>query len=116
LGLVVLLTPSLFLGSSFLVLVVSIHQLASLDRKVWSHAAVAAAVDEQVAASFTSAIDRSLRALGVPLTFHCDPRCCLLDLTEVAGRQLNRRSTDVLFQPLDLPRARDRNDPRLLRQ
>lgn len=41
LGLVVLLTPSLFLGSSFLVLVVSIHQLASSDRKIWSHAAVA---------------------------------------------------------------------------
>ena len=40
LGLVVLLTPSLFLGSSFLVLVVSIHQLSSSDRKVWSHAAV----------------------------------------------------------------------------
>lgn len=41
LGLVVLLTPSLFLGSSFLVLVVSIHQLSSQDRKVWTHAAVA---------------------------------------------------------------------------
>jgi hypothetical protein len=41
LGIVVLLTPSLFLGSSFLVLVVSIHQLASPDRQVWSHAAVA---------------------------------------------------------------------------
>jgi hypothetical protein len=41
LGLVVLLTPSLFLGSSFLVLIVSIHQLSSPDRKVWSHAAVA---------------------------------------------------------------------------
>jgi len=40
-GLVVLLTPSLFLGSSFLVLVVSIHQLASPDRKISSHAAVA---------------------------------------------------------------------------
>jgi hypothetical protein len=41
LGIVVLLTPSLFLGSSFLVLVVSIHQLASPERKIWSHAAVA---------------------------------------------------------------------------
>jgi len=40
LGLVVLLTPSLFLGPSFLVLVVSIHQLSSPDRKIWSHAAV----------------------------------------------------------------------------
>ncbi len=41
LGLVVLLTPSLFLGSSFLVLVVSIHQVSCPDRRVWSHAAVA---------------------------------------------------------------------------
>jgi len=41
LGLVVLLTPSLFLGSSFLVLVVCIHQRAAPDRKVWSQAAVA---------------------------------------------------------------------------
>jgi hypothetical protein len=40
-GLVVLLTPSLFLGPSFLVLMVSIHELAAPDRKVWSHAAVA---------------------------------------------------------------------------
>jgi hypothetical protein len=40
LGIVVLLTPSLFLGSSFLVLVVSIHQLASPDKRIWSHAAV----------------------------------------------------------------------------
>ena len=44
LGLVVLLTPSLFLGSAFLVLVVSIHELSSPDRKVWSHVAVAFAV------------------------------------------------------------------------
>jgi hypothetical protein len=41
LGLVVLLTPSLFLGSAFLVLMVSVHQMAPPDRRVWSHAAVA---------------------------------------------------------------------------
>ena len=40
LGLVVLLTPSLFLGSAFLILTVSIHQLAPPDRKIFSHAAV----------------------------------------------------------------------------
>jgi hypothetical protein len=40
LGIVVLLVPSLFLGSSFLVLVVSIHQLSSPDRRIWSQAAV----------------------------------------------------------------------------
>lgn len=41
LGLVVLLTPSLFLGPSFLVLMISVHYLAAPDRKIWSHAAVA---------------------------------------------------------------------------
>jgi len=41
LGLIILLTPSLFLGSSFLVLVVSIHQRTLSQRKVWSHSAVA---------------------------------------------------------------------------
>jgi hypothetical protein len=40
LGLVVLLTPSLFLGSSFLVLSVAIHQVAPAQRRVWSMAAV----------------------------------------------------------------------------
>jgi hypothetical protein len=40
LGLVLLLAPSLLLGSSFLVLVVSIHQLAPPDKRVWSHCAV----------------------------------------------------------------------------
>lgn len=41
LGLFILLTPSLFLGSSFLVLMVSIHQATSADRKIWSLAALA---------------------------------------------------------------------------
>ena len=40
LGLVLLLTPSLFLGPSFLALIVSIHQLAPLHRRIWSHLAV----------------------------------------------------------------------------
>jgi len=40
LGLIVLLTPSLFLGPSFLLLTLSIHQLTPADRKIWSHAAV----------------------------------------------------------------------------
>ena len=40
LGLVVLLTPSLFLVSAFLVLTVAIHQMARAERKVWSMVAV----------------------------------------------------------------------------
>jgi hypothetical protein len=38
---VVLLTLSLLLGSSFLVLIVSVHQLTSPERRVWSYVAVA---------------------------------------------------------------------------
>jgi hypothetical protein len=53
LGIVVLLTPSLFLGSSFLVLVVCIHELAPRGRKVWSHAAVAFATAYAVLISVT---------------------------------------------------------------
>jgi len=41
LGIVLLLTPSFFLGSSFLVLMVAVHQAAAPERKVWSLAALA---------------------------------------------------------------------------
>lgn len=40
LGLVILLTPSLLLGSSFLVLAVAVHYYAPSDRKIWSHIGV----------------------------------------------------------------------------
>ena len=40
-GLFVLLTPSLFLGPTFLLLMVSVHHAAPTDRKIWSHAALA---------------------------------------------------------------------------
>jgi hypothetical protein len=42
-GLVVLLTPSLFLGTSFLLLMVSVDQATSPERRIWSRAAVALA-------------------------------------------------------------------------
>ena len=41
LGIVLLLTPSLLLGPAFLVLLVSIDQIAPPEKKVWSQAAVA---------------------------------------------------------------------------
>jgi hypothetical protein len=41
LGIVVLLTPSLFLGSAFLGLVASIHRIAAADRRIWSQLALA---------------------------------------------------------------------------
>ncbi|AZH24926.1 hypothetical protein [Haloplanus aerogenes] len=36
-GLVVLLTPSLFLGTAFVILMVSIHYYAPAERQIWSH-------------------------------------------------------------------------------
>lgn len=39
-GLVVLLTPSLLLGISFVVLMVSIHYIADPPKRIWSHVAV----------------------------------------------------------------------------
>ncbi len=41
LGIALLLTPSLLLGPSFLVLMVSVHQLTERQRRVWTQAAVA---------------------------------------------------------------------------
>jgi|GEM_PF-142813 len=41
LGLVVLLTPSLVLGSAFLALMVAVHDFAAQSRKIWAHAAIA---------------------------------------------------------------------------
>jgi hypothetical protein len=62
LGLAVLLTPSLFLGSSFLVLVVSIHYLAAPDRKIWSHIAIAFATAYTVLISIVYFVQLTLVA------------------------------------------------------
>lgn len=57
-----MLTPSLLLGSSFLVLVVSVHQLASQERKIWSHAAVAFATAYTVLISIVYFVQLTLVA------------------------------------------------------
>lgn len=57
-GIVVLLTPSLLLGPAFLLLVVSIHQLAAADRKIWGHAAMA------FATAYASAYSAGVRLPG----------------------------------------------------
>lgn len=62
LGIVVLLTPSLLLGSSFLVLAVSVHQIAPVERKVWSHAAVAFATAYAVLISLVYFVQLTLVA------------------------------------------------------
>ena len=62
LGIAVLLTPSLLLGSSFLVLVVSIHQLATPEKRVWSQAAVAFATAYAVLISIVYFVQLTLVA------------------------------------------------------
>jgi hypothetical protein len=62
LGIVVLLVPSLLLGSSFLVLMVSVHYLAPGDRKVWSHVAVAFATAYTVLISLVYFVQLTLVA------------------------------------------------------
>jgi hypothetical protein len=62
LGIVVLLVPSLLLGSSFLVLMVSVHYLAPGDRKVWSHVAVAFATAYAVLISMVYFVQLTLVA------------------------------------------------------
>jgi len=62
LGLVVLLTPSLLLGSSFLVLIVSIHQVAPPARRIWSHIAVVFATAYTVLVSVVYFVQLSLVA------------------------------------------------------
>jgi hypothetical protein len=82
LGIVVLLTPSLFLGSSFLLLMVSVHAVAAPAAKVWSHAAVA------FAAVYTTLIS---------INYY-------VQLTWVLPRMLERRLDGVeafLFTPFD---------------
>jgi hypothetical protein len=61
-GLALLLTPSLLLGSSFLVLTVSIHQLASPERKIWSHVAVTFATAYAVLVSIVYFVQLTLVA------------------------------------------------------
>ena len=82
LGFVVLLTPSLFLGSSFLVLVVCIHELATPDRRIWSRTAIA----------FTTAY-----AVLISLNYY-------VLLTYVAPRLAAGRAAEIepfLFTPFD---------------
>ena len=69
LGIVVLLTPSLFLGSSFLVLTISIHQLAAPEKKVPLCAQLCApgATRQQRPVAARSAAERSADALSVQL-------------------------------------------------
>lgn len=61
-GLILLLTPSLFLGSSFLILIVSVHQLATADRKIWSHVAIAFATAYAVLISMVYFVQLTLVA------------------------------------------------------
>jgi len=61
-GLILLLTPSLLLGSAFLILIVSIHELSSPDRMIYSRAATAFATAYCVLISITYYVQLTLVA------------------------------------------------------
>jgi hypothetical protein len=62
LGIAVLLTPSLLLGSSFLVLIASVHQAAPPEKRAWSQAALAFATVYAVLISMTYFVQLTLVA------------------------------------------------------
>src|SRR5438309_5310969 len=57
-----------------------------------------------------------LEVFGIPRPLNGDLRRRAIDVTQIIGRQLDRRRADVLFQARELRGPWDRNDPRLLRQ
>src|SRR6185503_6614203 len=63
-----------------------------------------------------SAVDHLLRAFGVPVSVHRDPRGSRIDLTQVVRRELDVCRAEVLLQPVKLRRAGNRYDPGPLRQ
>jgi hypothetical protein len=62
LGIVVLLTPSILLGSAFLVLLACIHEIAPAERRVWSLAALAFGTAYTVLISMTYFVQLTLVA------------------------------------------------------
>jgi hypothetical protein len=54
--------------------------------------------------------------LRIARALHRNLRGCAFDLANIFASQLDVRRADILFQALQLRCARDRNDPRLLRQ
>src|SRR5215831_3194447 len=61
-----------------------------------------------------SATDSPLKMFWVPSTLHLDLGNGVVDVAQVVGRQFHGGSSEVLFQPMQLRGARDRNNPRLL--
>ena len=54
--------------------------------------------------------------LGIAGTLHINLRNRAFDIAQIGGRQLDARPAYILSQPALLRRARDRHDPRPLRQ
>src|SRR5579864_4937241 len=67
-----------------------------------------------IAPARTSAVDHPLVRLGVASALRLDLR--VVDLTQVVGRQLDVDCCVVLLEAVQLRRAGDRNEPRLLRE
>src|ERR1700722_4051543 len=61
-----------------------------------------------------STTNQALQLLGIACSFDRDPGGGVIDLAEILGGKLDRSGADVLFEPRELRRTRDRDDPQLL--
>ena len=64
----------------------------------------------------SSAIDHGLGGGGIARAFDLDTVGRARDFREIFGAELDRGGVDILLQPVELGRARDRHDPGLLRE
>ena len=66
--------------------------------------------------TFPSPTNARLEMRGIAVTVHLDLRCRVRDRAKVGGGQLNTRAAEVLLETMELRRARNRDDPWLLRE
>src|SRR4051812_9356764 len=81
-------------------------------------AAIAATIRERAFMSWLSPspAHQPLVSLGIPSSLHLDGRRGGFDGPDVFGCKLDVRRSEIFFEAIQLRRARDRDDPRLLRQ
>src|SRR5579863_1300752 len=65
---------------------------------------------------FGSAVAHRLNVCGISRPLYRDLGCGALDLAEIVRRKFHFSRADIFVETIHLGRARDWNDPRLLRQ
>lgn len=75
-----------------------------------------AALESELLRACRSTSDQLLQVLGITRSLNRNFRGRAFEFAQVFGRELNRRRPGVLLQAMQLRRAGDGNNPRLLRQ